>query len=199
MAYITVSQFKTLLGITSDTDDGIIQICISNASKTIETYTGRLFECAADTTKKFTPLREDWGGTLWWDGLTLGLDLDLCQLTSITNGDGSAIPTTAVVLLPMNMPVKTAIKIKSNTQYVWTYTGAPDEAVSIVGRWAYSITPPDDIVGTCYELTKYLYQNRESNPTSAQQTISADGVPIPPDQIPKLITNLMRPYVRRSW
>lgn len=199
MAYITVAQFKTNLGITDSADDAIIQVWINCAQKTIDTFTGRTFEAAADTTKKFTPLREDWGGTLWWDGVTLGLDLDLCQLTSITNGDGNLIPTTAVVLLPMNMPVKTAIKIKSNTQYVWTYTGSPDESISIVGRWAYSITAPDDIVGTCYELAKYLYQNRESNPSSSQQIISADGVALAPDEIPKTIISLMKPYVRRSW
>jgi hypothetical protein len=199
MAYITVAQFKTNLGITDSTDDAIIQVWINCAQKTIDSYTGRTFEAAADSTKKFTPLREDWGGTLWWDGVTLGLQLDLCQLTSITNGDGNLIPTTAVVLLPQNMSVKTAIKIKSNTQYVWTYTGSPDESISIVGRWAYSITAPDDIVGTCYELAKYLYQNRESNPSSSQQIISADGVALAPNEIPRTIISLMSPYVRRSW
>jgi len=199
MAYITVAHFKTNLGITDSTDDAIIQVWINCAQKTIDSYTGRTFEAAADSTKKFTPLREDWGGNLWWDGVTRGLQLDLCQLTSITNGDGNLIPTAAVVLLPQNMPVKTAIKIKSNTQYVWTYTGSPDESISIVGRWAYSITAPDDIVGTCYELAKYLYQNRESNPSSSQQIISADGVALAPNEIPRTIISLMSPYVRRSW
>jgi hypothetical protein len=199
MAYITLAQFKTNLGITDSTDDTIIQVWIDCAQKTIDSYTGRTFEAAADSTKKFTPLREDWGGNLWWDGVTLGLQLDLCQLTSITNGDGNLIPSGAVVLLPQNMPVKTAIKIKSNTQYVWTYTGSPDESISIVGRWAYSITAPADIVGTCYELAKYLYQNRESNPSSSQQIISADGVALAPNEIPRTIISLMSPYVRRSW
>ena len=198
MAYITVAQFKTFLGITDSTDDGIIQICIDGAQTFINTHTGRTFEAAADTTRKFTPLREDFGGSLWWDGMTLGLDTDLCQLTTITNGDGNLIPSTAVVLLPSNFTAKSAIKIKANTQYVWTYTGSPDESVSIVGRWAYSITAPADIVSACYELTKYFYQNRESNPQSAQQIISADGAVIAPDAILKTIISLINPYVRRS-
>jgi hypothetical protein len=198
MAYITLAQFKTFLGITSASDDGIIQICINSAQQTIDTFTARTFEAAADTTRVFTPLREDFGGSIWWDGATLGLDADLCQLTTITNGDGNLIPSGAVVLLPLNFPTKSAIKIKSNTQYVWTYTGSPDGAVSITGRWAWSVTAPADIIGAAYELTKYFYQNRESNPTSAQQIISADGVPIAPDAIPKIIVSLLKPYKRRS-
>lgn len=198
MAYITVAQFKTFLGITDSSDDGIIQICINSAQQTIDTYTARTFEAAADTTRTFTPLLEDWGGSLWYDGVTLGLDADLCQLTTITNGDGNQIPGNSVVLLPMNFSAKSAIRIKSNTQYVWTYTGSPDGSVSIVGRWAWSVTAPADIVGAAYELTKYFYQNRESNPTSAQQIISADGVVIAPDAIPKIIVSLLKPYKRRS-
>lgn len=199
MAYITVSQLKTYLKISSSSEDSLLTDIIAAAQKQIESLTGRIFEVPADTTRKFTPLGEFYGGSLQRDGLTLGLDYDLCQLTSITNGDGSNIPTNAVILLPLNSVPCAAIRIKLNTAYIWTYTGSPDGAVSITGRWGYSITPPDDIVQVTKLIAQRMYKERDGTENRTTDSISADGSFMPGSQQPDNIAKLLKPYRRLGW
>lgn len=199
MAYITVAQLKTFLDISDSTDDALLTDIISSAQAEIETLTGRKFEIPADTTRKFTPLGEYYGGSLWNDGLTLGLDYDLYSLTSITNGDGSSIPTNAVILLPINGVPYSAIRIKLNTAYIWTYTGAPDGSVSIVGRWGYSLTPPADIVQLTKLIAQRFYKERNGTENRITDAISADGVFLPGFKQPDNIAKLLAPYIRKGW
>lgn len=199
MAYTTVADLKTYMDISGSTDDSLLGVLIGAAQKQIETKTGRVFEVPADTTRRFTPLGVNYDGSLWYDGLTLGLDFDLCQLTSIINGDGSNIPTNAVVLLPLNGVPYSAIRIKLNTQYVWTYTGSPDGSVAIVGRWGWSITPPADIVECTKELAARMYRRRNGTETRVMDAISADGVSMKSFKLPDDIADLLEPYRRIGW
>ena len=85
MAYTDVSTLKQYLGITGNTDDALLSSLITRAQAAIDTYTGRTFEASADTTKYFDCLPPYVHGyELTWT--TLGLDL--CQITSVTNGNG---------------------------------------------------------------------------------------------------------------
>ena len=199
MAYITVSDLKTYLKISSSSEDSLLSDLIDAAQKQIETLTGRLFEVSADTTRRFTPLGRDYDGSLWLDGQTLGLDFDLCQLTSITNGDGSNIPTNAVVLLPLNGVPYSAIRIKLNTQYIWTYTGTPDGSVAIVGRWGWSITPPADVKQCTRLIAERMYKERNGTENRVTDAISADGVFMPGFKQPDHIAKLLAPYRRLGW
>lgn len=199
MAYTTVADLKSYMGITDSTDDALLTVLIGAAQKQIETLTGRIFEAAADTTRKFTPLGVDYDGNLWGDGITLGLDTDLYSLTSITNGDGSNIPTNAVSLLPLNGVPYSAIRIKLNTQYVWTYTGSPDGSVLITGRWAYSLTAPADVVELTKETAARMYRRRNGTENRITDAISADGVFLPAQKLPDDLGKLLTPYIRRGW
>ena len=199
MAYTNATDLKTYMDISGSTDDALLTVLISAAQKQIETLTGRVFEAAADTTRRFTPLGPNYDGNLWLDGITLGLDTDLYSLTSITNGDGSNIPTNAVSLLPLNGIPYSAIRIKLNTQYVWTYTGSPDGAVQITGRWAYSLTPPADVVQLTKETAARMYKRRNGTENRITDAISADGVFLPAFKLPDDIAKLLTPYIRRGW
>lgn len=203
MAYATTAQLKSYLGITSSSDDSLLSDAISGAQAMIDAFCHRHFEPeskhgpAASHTHYFTPLSERDGGDLL-DDYTLNLGHDLAELTSITNGDGTAIPTNAVVLLPLNVVPANMIRIKSSSSYFWTYTDSPEGAVQIAGKWSYSTDVPADIARACLRLAAYLYRQREGTPDSDRAILSADGVVLAAPRIPSDITAMLTPYIRRS-
>lgn len=203
MAYTTTSALKAYLGITSSADDSLLSNAIDRAQAMIDTFCHRHFEPesahgpAASHTHYFTPLSERDGGDLL-DDYTLNLNHDLAELTSITNGDGTAIPTNQVVLLPMNTIPANFIRIKSSSGYQWTYTNSPEASVAIAGKWSYSLDVPADIVAATLRLSAYLYRQREGTPDSDRAVLSADGVVLAAPRIPSDITAMLTPYIRRT-
>lgn len=203
MAYTTTSALKAYLGITSSADDSLLSNAIDRAQAMIDTFCHRHFEPesahgpAASHTHYFTPLSERDGGDLL-DDYTLNLTHDLAELTSITNGDGTAIPTNQVVLLPMNTIPANFIRIKSSSGYQWTYTNSPEASVAIAGKWSYSLDVPADIVAATLRLSAYLYRQREGTPDSDRAVLSADGVVLAAPRIPSDITAMLTPYIRRT-
>lgn len=196
MAYATAADLRAWLKITATTDDTQLGNAVTRAQQYIETQTQRVFEAAADTTRKFTPLPTYQGGDLR-DPDTLQFDQDLAALTSITNGDGVAILTTDVVLLPVNRRPANAVRIVAGTS-VWTHITTPYASVSITGRWAYSTTPPADIVEATLELAGHLYRNRDQSSYSNAAVMSADGVPIMPPGMPSVVNRCIKQYRRHS-
>jgi hypothetical protein len=195
MAYITLSGLKTYLEITSDSDDAILTTFIETAQSEVESYTKRVFEAPADTTRHFTPLSNANGGDLLRDGYTLCFDTDLVSITSIVNGDGTTLPSGSYIALPLNQPQKESVKIKNNVQYFWTYGDEPVGSVAITGRWAWSITPPGPVVMATYMLARYFYDRRNDS-SSNRDVLSSDGVVIAAAKIPGDIFKLLAPYQR---
>ena len=198
MAYITAADLRSYMGATSSSDDTQIGYAATRAQSMLETYTNRVFESSADTTRYFNALDITYGGNVDAFQNTLMLDYDLCVLTSILNGDGNSIPTNQVVLLPSNFTPAYAIKIKSNTSYVWTYVGTPDVAIAITGRFAYSTTAPADIVAACLRLGSFIYRAREGTPDSDRAILSSDGVILQAPRIPTDVQQMLEPYRKRS-
>ena len=196
MSYITAADLRQYIGAVSTSDDTQLGYAAGRAQQMIDTYCNRTFEALSDTTRYYNALDLRYGGDV--DAFTneLKLDVDLCQLTSVTNGNGEVIPNNKLVLLPTNFTPKYSIKIMMNTSYVWTYTGTPDMAISVVGRFAYSITPPADIVGACLALGKYIYKARTSTIDTDRAVLSSDGIILPGKNIPDAITAELDPYRR---
>lgn len=198
MAYISAAELRAYIGATSTADDTQLGFAATRGQSAIETYTNRIFECPADTTRKYNALDIRYGGNVDAFTNTLQLDFDLCQLTSIVNGNGDNVPTNVVVLQPANFTPAYAIKIQMNTAYVWTYTGTPDIAISITGRFAYSITPPSDIIAACLRMSAYLYRSREGTPDSDRALLSTDGVILQAPRMPSDVQQMLEPYRKRS-
>lgn len=196
MSYITAADLRQYIGAVSTSDDTQLGFAAARAQQMIDTYTNRTFEAPSNTTRYYNALDLRYGGDV--DAFTneLRLDVDLCQLTSVTNGNGEVIPNNVLVLLPTNFTPKYSIKIMMNTSYVWTYTGTPDMAISVVGRFAYSITPPADIVAACLALGKYIYKARTSTIDTDRAVLSSDGIILPGKNIPDAITAELDPYRR---
>lgn len=199
MAYITATDLKNYMKINGNSDDTQLALFADRAQHVVEAYTHRVFEWAgAGTVKKFTPTSYLDGGDLL-DIYTLSMGLsEFYELTSITNGDGTAISTSDVVLLPGNITPKYAIRIKSSANVTWTYSTTIEESISITAKWAYSATAPADIVEAALIIGASLYRRRDGNSDSDRAIVSADGVVLSAPKIPSDAKELLRPYVRRS-
>ena len=204
MAYITTAQLKSYLGITVSTDDTELGYIADRVTAAIDAYCHRHFEPesdhgpAASHTHYFTPLLEVDGGDLL-DWQTLNLRHDLAELTSITNGDGTAIAAGDVVLLPLNVKPTSFIRIKSGINKTWAYTTSPEGAVQVAGKWSYSLDVPEDVKAAALRWGAHLYRLRTgATSVPADITISADGSAFASNRIPSDVAQLLRPYIRRS-
>lgn len=193
MAYTTNTALKTYLGVTSATDDTLMTTLIARAQALIDEFTRRTFEASADTTRYF-----DAEADVSDDSRTLYLDEDLCALTSVTNGDSVAVTLSNLVKEPRNRTPWFALTFKSNSSEVWTWDDTPENAITVVGKWAYSTAAPDDIVHACIRLTAYLYRQKDTqggNPDRA--TVTPEGLISLPAGIPSDIRDILNNYRRQ--
>jgi len=191
MAYTTAANVKTYLKITGSGDDTLIGDLITRAQKAIESYCGRVFEAASDTTRYFDAVEDVAGRRLW-------LDKDLCAITSVTNGDGDTVSSADYVTQPRNDTPYYALTLVTSSTVSWTYTDDPEDAIAIVGKWAYSTTAPADIVHATIRLASYYYRQKDaqvfgvtSNPEQGQLQI--------PEGIPRDIRAMLWPYKLRTY
>lgn len=170
MAYTDAATLKQYLGITTSDDDALLTSLIARAQSAIDSYTQRTFEATSDTTKRFDALPPYVNGyVLDWSPL----GLDLCQITSVTNGNGVTVTASQYTTLPTNTTPYHALRLKQYSGVTWDYTDDWEAAITITGRWAYSITPPADVVQACIELASIMYNGRES---VGYKRVSVDGV-----------------------
>lgn len=172
-------------------DDTLLGNCITAAIAFAEgpEGAGRRFEVITDTTRHFDAVRDvDQGLRRLW------LDDDLCQITSITNGDGVLITADQYVTNPRNEAPYYAITLKLNSDAVWTYDDTPEDAIALVGRWGYSTAAPADMAQAVLELAAYEYRRRSSSSSTDQQVVTASGSVIVPSSVPK---NIMAVFTNR--
>ena len=189
MAYITTNDLKTYRDITGNTDDTLLGVLIADAQKIIDAYCIRTFEASADATRYLDAERDV-------DGLTLRLDRDLCAITSITNGDGSVLAATDYVTEPRSSTPYWGIRLLRSSGHVWTYTDDPENAIKVIGKWAYSATAPADIAWATLRLAAYLY-NQRANAGDLDRPILANNVTIMPARLPADIRAVLDAYKRR--
>lgn len=193
MTYTSLAAVKAWLNIGSVNldDDAQITAAVGYAQAIIDAHCRRTFEAAADTTRTFDALGEH------IDGSTLYLDADLVQINAILNGDGTAITAGQYTLLPVNRTPAFAIRLKDSAGIAWTYTTDWEKAISITGRWAYSLTAPQDIGYAATRLAAYLYKQRDSYNVGLERAETTPmGVTLLPMTLPKDVTALLKKYVR---
>lgn len=189
MAYTTVSLLKTYLGATTSNDDTLLTALIARAQAIIDAYCQRTFEASANTSKTFDADRDT-------DGAWLYLDEDLASINTVTNGDGDVLTaSTEYMTEPRNRTPYFAIKLISQSGLSWTWTTAPENAITISGKWAYSTTAPDDIVHATLRLAAYLYRQRD-NAADLDRAVIAGNATILPAQLPSDIKTILAPYRR---
>lgn len=189
MAYITLRQLKEYLGIDTSEDDGLLSACITRAQGTMESPppmgTGRVFE-GASATRYF--------GRDAIVGRTLLMEhYDLLSVTTLTNGDGEEIPSTAYRLEPRNSTPHWRIVLLSG--YVWELQDE-DAEISVTGVWGYSATPPDAIVQATLRLASWYYRQKDTG-MDADRALASDGVLVLPSRLPKDVQEVIAAYRRR--
>lgn len=185
MAYVTAAELKRYLGITSSTDDTLLDELIASAQKMIDLATNTTFEAASDSTRYFDAI-----GNV--DGRYLLFDRWCASITSITNGDGASIASTDYVLEPRDAP-HYGVKLLGSKGKSWTYTTDAENAITVVGKWAYSTTPPADVVQACKRLAAFLYRQRE-NANDVDRAIVVGNATVLPSQLPADVQRLIAPY-----
>jgi len=191
VAYCTSTDVKTYLGIAGTTDDTLITALITRAQGLIDAYCHRKFEATADTTHYFEVGVDTHGQTLY-------LDDDLCSITSISNnadGTPEAIASTEYTTIPRNSAPYSAIKLLTSSSKYWRFTTNPEAGVTVTGKWAFSATPPADIVQACARWTAYLYRQKDAQvfDVTAQPDM---GVITIPQGMPADVKKALEPYAR---
>lgn len=189
MAYATLEQVKEYLGLTTTGDDDLLTRLLDAAQKAIETNRGnRRFEAAADTVRYV-----DYDA-FHVDGRTLYLDDDLCQITQIVNGDGTVVSPDDYVTVPRHETPYYAIKLKTGRSVVWTYSDTPEDAIAITGRWAYSVTPGENVVQATIRLTAWMYRQKDTSKDSGDKVVvGAFGPIVLPSKLPSDVLELLPP------
>jgi len=192
MSYVNLSTFKRYVGADATTDDDLLQDCLSDAQKYIETQTSRIFECTADTTRYFDAFAD----TVQYRELFF--DTDLCQITSVVNGDGATITTAQYVTNPRNITPYYSIQLKLSSTTYLNYDTSPENAIAVTGRWAYSLTPPQDIIHATKRLAKWYYNQRDTSAEVDRPMLTNSGATLLPSAIPKDISDILNTYKRRQ-
>lgn len=197
MAYTTVANLKNYLGVSAGTDDALLQNLIERAQKTIDSYCGRTFEASADTTRKYCV------GVDTQDDM-LYLDEDLCQIGTggsiITDADGTSpvtLTVTEYVTRPRNRAPYHAIELLDSSTHDWTYTTNPQNGITVTGRWAWSVTAPDDIVHACTRLAGYFYKQKDAGVFDTTAIPDAGIIQVPqglPQDVKILLSNYRKNF-----
>lgn len=190
MPYTTPAAIRLFTKITASRDDARLSALITRTEKMIERVTRLEFEISADSTRKFDASKNV-------DGLTLHLDKHLAVITTITNGDTSVFSTSKYVTEPRNDGPFRAIKLLGSKSISWSVTddGDPEDAISIVGRWGFSVTPPDDVVQACIDWTFFLYRRSENQQDVPAVVRLPDGTLMMPQGSPRSVTEILKYYI----
>ncbi len=189
MAYTTLPELRAYLNIgAADTgDDALLGRVIDNAQAAIDSYCGWQFE--AHTATRLYDSEAD------VEGSVLNLDEPLLSVTTLTNGDADVLTSAEYFLLPHRTLPKWGIQLRPSTGLYWTYTTDHEEAITVVGTWGYSATPPADVQQACLRWAGYMYRQRDAQvwDVTAQPSM---GILTIPQGIPRDVERLLASYRR---
>jgi hypothetical protein len=191
MAYIDLNSLKAYLAITTSVDDGLLTAMIARAQGIIDAQCGRTFEASADAMRSFDALHD-----VSPDRRTLFVHSDLCQLTSVINGDGQSLPLNMIMTEPRRRAPYYALTLKRDSGIVWTHLASPEGAIRVTGRWAFSSSAPPDIAHACLRLAAYLYRQKDTTTDVGTSAPSPDGVIALPARLPLDVQALLHSYRR---
>jgi hypothetical protein len=195
MAYVELADLKIYLGIAADnvSQDDLLSDFIAEAQSAIDRLCKTTFEAASDTTRYFD-------AELDINGRELPFDHDLAQITSVTNGDGELIPASDYTTNPRNEAPYYAITLKRAAPSYWTWDDSPEDAIEVVGRWAYSVTAPADVALACKQLAAHYYRKRANSSGFDRHIVTADGRVLEAAVVPAEVMGLLRSYIDRlTW
>jgi hypothetical protein len=188
---VTTTAFKQYRGITATKDDALIVTLVTRAQAQVESYCDRTFQAPSTAATRYYDAIRDTSDDL----RTLYLDADLASITTITNGDGTAVATTHYVTEPRNAAPYRSIRLTTLADDNWTYTAAPEDAIKVLGRWGYATAAPAAVQQATIRLAAYMYAQKDVSTFDVTMFPDA-GVMSVPQGMPKDVRDLLEPYRR---
>ncbi len=190
--YTTLADVRDYIGFSGtlgQAQDGLIQDCINRAESAIDSYTRRNFAGTTGTAYYSRYFQDRVRDQAFY------LDQDLISLTSLTNGDGQAIPVGSVWLEPRNVgPPYRMLRLHSAYVYVWS----TDADVIVSGTWGYSATAPEDIQQAAVRYASWLYRQKDIGGVPESSGFPEAGESQFPRGIPDDVRYLLAPFRSRS-
>ena len=125
--YTTLTDIHTTRGTTATGQDTLFTDLIKSTSRDMEVACGgRWFYPRVETRYFNTPA-----------GRELEMDEDLLAVTTLTNGDATAVSSSDYILLPYFGPPYYQIRLKQSASTIWTLdsSGNDERAISVLGIW----------------------------------------------------------------
>lgn len=138
-SYATTQEFKSFKTqrgqstVNTDTaDDSIIGSFLEAASRYVDDQCRRKFYPRIETRYFSVPNEQN-------NDLLLFVDVDLLEISTLTNGDSTTISSTYYNLMPRNAYPKFAIKLIPTSNIYWMNDtdGNADYVLSVYGTWGY--------------------------------------------------------------
>lgn len=184
--YCTVTDVKDKLNITGTTYDSAITSYCQAASAWVDEYCGYpsgAFAMASNTTRYYQASDIDCG--------VLNLDMPLLTVSSITNGDGTAVTGSMYRLYPRNFERK--YQIGMLTSYAWLFD--TDGEITVTGKFGYSTTVPTPVVEATTQLAGWIFKRYQA--ALQDSTANLDlGQLTYNKAIPEQVKALLEPYKR---
>ena len=200
MSYISLVNIKEYLGVKTDTDDKLLESLRDEAEAYINRTTNRIFEAdSGDSTRYYTP-------GVHTRGVTLYLDEDLSEITTVLNGDSVEITSAQYTYEPFNrtqggetVPIQ-EISILASSGKSWQHDGTdPERTISVAGKWGYALNgaTPDNIKSIMKRLVSWNYYQAQNKGTELDRPIvSPEGILLVPLAIPEDVRDKLKPYMR---
>ena len=125
--YTTLTDIHTTRGTTATGQDALFTDLIKSTSRDMEVACGgRWFYPRIETRYYDTP-----------GGRALDVEEDLLAITTLTNGDATAIASSDYILMPYFGPPYHQIRLKQSSSVVWTLdsSGNDERAITLLGIW----------------------------------------------------------------
>lgn len=172
----------------AETDDNaLIEALIARVQARFERETGRVFASDTDTPVVIPTAMQD------VERRRLYIRDDLCQVTSVAIGD-TTLDSGDYELGSWGgsklWKAGERIDVIRLLELSWS------DDVTIVGRWAYSVTPPADVVHACIEWTFYEYKRATAITTDGAPVVTTDGQLVMSNTIPHGVRATIDAYKR---
>lgn len=184
MAYLTLAEAREYIGLSSGdstADDALISSFIEAATTFINEQTSFSFE-SVTATRYYR--EED-----TYDRV-LTLDRPILTVTTLTNGNGAELGSSAYWLLPRNVTPQWYIELKSS--YSWLFD--IDGWASVAGTWGYVATVPSDVKMATRELVNLLYKGKDKSTLGTASAFVSGGSIVIREGLPPFTKQVLATY-----
>ena len=128
-------------------------------------------------------------------GAPFTFDEDLAHITTLEN-NGAVVPPSDYHTLPRNGPAPYYGLLLLTHAPPFTHTAnGPQDAIAVTGKWAYSLTPPADIVHAARRLAGFYFREKDAQVFDAIGPQGQGQITLPPSE-PAAIKAILSTYIK---